>query len=224
MAPAGKPAGSGTARMDASKAAQMEELIKKEQRFESLALRFIPLYKAWPFNFVACRIQARAEEWQRAAGLLPPEPQVLTFQATKAEPVPEPALMSTVHGDPEAFMTLNLSRNLNQGANPAYQLRDGFQTQSCMKADFNWDQEEVPCVFLTIACSNLCQDSLAKFLQSLLESSLRLLLDAAQSNLNMAFLSCMPLLQSGCGEGPQCCLDASTSIGRIMQDCCLIAD
>lgn len=32
MTPAGKPAGSGTARMDASKAAQMEELIKKEQR------------------------------------------------------------------------------------------------------------------------------------------------------------------------------------------------
>lgn len=53
--------------------------------------------------------------------------------------------MSTVHGDPEAFMTLNLSRNLNQGANPAYQLRDGFQTQSCMKADFTWDQEEVSC-------------------------------------------------------------------------------
>ena len=32
MAPSGKTAGSGTARMDASKAAQMEELIKKEQR------------------------------------------------------------------------------------------------------------------------------------------------------------------------------------------------
>ena len=54
--------------------------------------------------------------------------------------------MSTVQGDPEAFMTLNLSRNLNQGANPAYQLRDGFQTQSCMKADFTWDQEEVFCM------------------------------------------------------------------------------
>ncbi|KAL3142284.1 hypothetical protein ABBQ38_002627 [Trebouxia sp. C0009 RCD-2024] len=120
MPPTGKPAGSGTARMDASKAAQMEEVIKKEQR-----------------------IQARAEEWQRAAGLLPPEPKLCSYQATKPEPVPEPALMSTVHGDPEAFMTLNLSRNLNQGANPAYQLRDGFQTQSCMKADFNWDQEEI---------------------------------------------------------------------------------
>lgn len=32
MPPTGKPAGSGTARMDASKAAQMEEVIKKEQR------------------------------------------------------------------------------------------------------------------------------------------------------------------------------------------------
>ena len=32
MAPAGKPTGSGTARMDASKAAQLEEQIKKEQR------------------------------------------------------------------------------------------------------------------------------------------------------------------------------------------------
>ena len=93
----------------------------------------------------ARRIQARAEEWQRAAGLLPPEPQLLTNQTAKPEPVSEPTLMSTVHGDPEAFMTLNLSRNLNSGANPAYQLRDGFQTQSCMKADFNWDQQEVSC-------------------------------------------------------------------------------
>ena len=33
MAPPGKPAGSGTARMDASKAAQMEEQIRKEQRY-----------------------------------------------------------------------------------------------------------------------------------------------------------------------------------------------
>ena len=92
---------------------------------------------------VARRIQARAEEWQRAAGLLPPEPQLLTYHTAKPEPVSEPALMSTVQGDPEAFMTLNLSRNLNSGANPAYQLRDGFQTHSCMKADFIWDQEEV---------------------------------------------------------------------------------
>ena len=103
-------------------------------------------------NVWTCRIQARAEEWQRAAGLLPPEPQLLTYQATKPEPVPEPALMSTVQGDPEAFMTLNLSRNLNQGTNPAYQLRDGFQIQSCMKADFNWDQEEVSfATFMTVA-------------------------------------------------------------------------
>lgn len=89
------------------------------------------------------RIQQRAAQWQREAGLLPPEPEVLTYLTLKAEPVPEPALMSTVHGDPEAFMTLNLSRNLDQGMNPAYQMRDGFQTQSCMKADFVWDQEEV---------------------------------------------------------------------------------
>ena len=64
--------------------------------------------------------------------------------------------MSTVQGDPEAFMTLNLSRNLNSGANPAYQLRDGFQTQSCMKADFNWDQEEVGCAAVTNLAGIVC--------------------------------------------------------------------
>ena len=93
--------------------------------------------------FLACRIQLRATQWQREAGLLPPEPQVLLYQTSQAEPLPEPALMATVQGDPEAFMTLNLSRNLDQGMNPAYLLRDGFQTQSCMKADFVWDQDEV---------------------------------------------------------------------------------
>lgn len=103
----------------------------------------------------ARRIQAKAEEWQRAAGLLPPEPQTFTYQATKSEPVPEPALMSTVQGDPEASMTLNLSRNLNSGANPAYHLRDGFQTQSCMKADFNWDQEEVGCAASTVLAGSV---------------------------------------------------------------------
>lgn len=90
-------------------------------------------------------------------------------------PVSEPALMSTVHGDPEAFMTLNLSRNLNQGANPAYQLRDGFQTQSCMKADYNWDQDEVPS---SGSCTSMLQSlssSHAKVSQSLLESSFRFL-------------------------------------------------
>ncbi len=89
------------------------------------------------------RIQQRATQWQREAGLLPPVPEVLTYLTTKAEPVSEPALMATVQGDPEAFMTLNLSRNLDQGMNPAYQLRDGFQTQTCMKSDFIWDQQEV---------------------------------------------------------------------------------
>ena len=104
----------------------------------------------------ARRIQARAEEWQRAAGLLPPEPQLLTYQTVRPEPVSEPALMSTVQGDPEAFMTLNLSRNLNSGANPAYQLQDGFQTQSCMKADFNWDQEDVSCAASQVV-AGVCQ-------------------------------------------------------------------
>ena len=75
--------------------------------------------------------------------MLPPVPEVLTYQSAKAEPLPEPSLMATVQGDPEAYMTLNLSRNLDQGVNPAYQLRDGFQTQSCMKADFTWDTAEV---------------------------------------------------------------------------------
>ena len=51
--------------------------------------------------------------------------------------------MSTVQGDPEAFMTLNLSRNLGQSMNPGYQLRDGFEQESCMKSDFIWDQDEV---------------------------------------------------------------------------------
>ena len=98
-----------------------------------------------------CRIQQRATQWQREAGLLPPEPEVLTYLTTKAEPVSEPALMATVQGDPEAFMTLNLSRNLDQGMNPAYQLRDGFQTQSCMKSDFIWDQQEVN---IAVQCSH----------------------------------------------------------------------
>ncbi len=99
------------------------------------------------------RIQQRATQWQREAGLLPPEPEVLTYLTTKAEPVSEPALMATVQGYPEAFMTLNLSRNLDQGMNPAYQLRDGFQTQSCMKSDFIWDQQEVN---IAVRCSHQC--------------------------------------------------------------------
>ena len=80
---------------------------------------------------------------------------MLTYLTTKAEPVSEPALMATVQGDPEAFMTLNLSRNLDQGMNPAYQLRDGFQTQSCMKSDFIWDQQEVK--LLSNAAINMSQ-------------------------------------------------------------------
>lgn len=90
-----------------------------------------------------CRMQQRAEQWQREAGLLPPEPQSIVYQSMKAEPVSEPRLLSTVQGDPEAFMTLNLSRNLGQSMNPGYQLRDGFQQESCMKSDFVWDQDEV---------------------------------------------------------------------------------
>lgn len=94
------------------------------------------------------RMQQRATQWQREAGLLPLEPQVTVYQTMKAEPVAEPRLMSTVQGDPDAFMTLNLSRNLGQSMNPGYQLRDGFQQESCMKSDFIWDQDEV-CYSLT---------------------------------------------------------------------------
>lgn len=76
--------------------------------------------------------------------------------------------MATVHGDPEAFMTLNLSRNLDQGMNPAYQLRDGFQTQSCMKSDFIWDQDEVSC---SVQCNIQCH-FLLDFLRCLLSAAL----------------------------------------------------
>lgn len=95
-------------------------------------------------------MQQRAMQWQREAGLLPPEPQDVVYQTMKAEPVPEPRLMATVQGDPEAFMTLNLSRNLCQSMNPGYQLRDGFQQESCMKSDFIWDQDEVCYLFLAL--------------------------------------------------------------------------
>lgn len=95
-------------------------------------------------------MQQRAMQWQREAGLLPPEPQDVVYQTMKAEPVPEPRLVATVQGDAEAFMTLNLSRNLCQSMNPGYQLRDGFQQESCMKSDFIWDQDEVCYLFLAL--------------------------------------------------------------------------
>ncbi|KAK9822284.1 hypothetical protein WJX74_002629 [Apatococcus lobatus] len=114
------------ARLDASKAAQLEEQYKKERRLQKQVL-----------------IQ------QEAAGLIHPKPPVGWVDKKNrakipAGPVEPPALLTrTMPTDPAQAMGLTLSRNLWASANPAYVFRDPMYTVSAYKQDYLWDEDEI---------------------------------------------------------------------------------
>ncbi|KAK9810013.1 hypothetical protein WJX72_003338 [[Myrmecia] bisecta] len=114
----GKPGAKG-ARVDAGKAAQLEEQIRKE--FKILG------------NYL---------KQQEEAGLIHPRPPTPP-RPRETGPIGTPELIATMASNPNEAMNLNLSRNLWVSANPGYTFRDAAQLTSVMKTDYVWDEEEI---------------------------------------------------------------------------------
>ncbi|PNH09616.1 hypothetical protein TSOC_003743 [Tetrabaena socialis] len=107
--------------MDSSRTAQITETIMREKQ-----------------------IQRKYFAEQEALGRVvpcPPTPQ--TKHKTLLETVGIPEHVTTLKHDPEAALSLSISKHQQAASNPGYIVRDGPRMASVMKKDYIWDEEEI---------------------------------------------------------------------------------